>query len=85
MKIKNKLESLFGDNTMISIKNGQVAKIDGLIKTANEGTKAVVRYTIRKMQYNRNIQRRRPLKDGLYVLTVEVKGLHFYSSLKKVF
>ena len=79
MKIKNKLESLFGDNTMISIKNGQVAKIDGLIKTANEGTKAVVRHTIRKKQM------RRQLKDGLYVLTVEVKGSKVYSSLQKVF
>ena len=75
MKIKNKLESLFGDNTMISIKNGQVASIDGLIKTANEGTKAVVRERIQK------IQTRRQLKDGLYVLTVEVKGSKVYISL----
>lgn len=79
MKIKNKLESLFGDNTMISIKNGQVASISGLIKTSNEGTKAVVREIIRKKQT------RRQLKDGLYVLTVEVKGSKVYSSLKKVF
>ncbi len=79
MKIKNKLESLFGDNTMVTIKNGQVAKIDGLIKTANEGTKAVVREIIRKKQM------RHQLKDGLYVLTVEVKGSKVYSSLKKVF
>ena len=79
MKIKNKLESLFGDNTIISIKNGQVASIDGLIKTSNEVTKGVVRGRIRR------IQTRRQLKDGLYVLTVEVKGSKVYSSLHKVF
>ena len=79
MKIKNKLESLFGDNTMISIKNGQVAKIDGLIKTSNEVTKGVVREIIRKKQM------RHQLKDGLYVLTVEVKGKKVYSYLQKVF
>lgn len=33
--IKNKLETLFGDNTIFSIKNGQVASIGGLIKTSN--------------------------------------------------
>lgn len=79
MKIKNKLEFLFGDNTIVSIKNGQVASISGLIKTSNEGTKAVVRHIIRK------IQTRRQLKDGLYLLTVEVKGSKVYSSLQKVF
>ena len=79
MKIKNKLESLFGDNTMISIKNGQVASISGLTKTSNEGTKAVVREIIRKKQT------RHQLKDGLYVLTVKVKGSKVYSSLQKVF
>ena len=79
MKIKNKLESLFGDNTMISIKNGQVAKIDGLIKTSNEVTKGVVRGVIQKKQM------RHQLKDGLYLLTVEVKGKKVYSSLYKVF
>ena len=79
MKIKNKLESLFGNNTMISIKNGQVASISGLIKTPNEVTKGVVREIIRKKQT------RRQLKDGLYVLTVEVKGSKVYSSLQKVF
>ena len=79
MKIKNKLESLFGDNTMISIKNGQVASIGGLIETSNEVTKDVVRERIRK------IQMRHQLKDGLYVLTVEVKGSKVYSSLYKVF
>ena len=75
MKIKNKLESLFGDNTMISIKNGQVASIGGFYKTSNGGTKAVVRERIQK------IQTRRQLKDGLYVLTVEVKGSKVYISL----
>ena len=79
MKIKNKLESLFGDNTIISIKNGQVASISGLIKTSNEVTEGVVRRRIRR------IQTRRQLKDGLYVLTVEVKGSKVYSSLQKVF
>ena len=79
MKIKNKLDSLFGDNTMISIKNGQVASISGLIKTSNEVTKTVVREIIRKRQT------RHQLKDGLYVLTVEVKGSKVYSSLHKVF
>ena len=79
MKIKNKLESLFGDNTIISIKNGQVASIGGLIKTSNVRTRVVVRERIRK------IQTRRQLKDGLYVLTVEVKGSKVYSSLQKVF
>ena len=79
MKIKNKLESLFGDNTMISIKNGQVASISGFYKTSNEATKCVVRERIRK------IQTRRQLKDGLYLLTVEVKGFKVYSSLQKVF
>ena len=79
MKIKNKFESLFGDNTIISIKNGQVASISGLIKTSNEGTKAVVREIIRRRQT------RHQLKDGLYVLTVEVKGLKVYSYLQKVF
>ena len=79
MKIKNKLESLFGDNTMISIKNGQVASISGLFKTSNEGTKTVVREIIRKKQM------RHQLKDGLYVLTVEVKGSKVYSYLYKVF
>ena len=79
MKIKNKLESLFGDNTMFSIKNGQVASISGLIKTSNRVTKAVAREKIRK------IQTRRQLKDGLYVLTVDVKGSKVYSSLQKVF
>ena len=79
MKIKNKLESLFGDNTMISIKNGQVASISRLIKTPNEVTKTVVREIIRKRQT------RHQLKDGLYVLTVEVKGSKVYSSLHKVF
>ena len=79
MKIKNKLNSLFGDNTMISIKNGQVASISGLIKTPNEGTKAAVRGIIRKKLT------RHQLKDGLYVLTVEVKGSKVYSSLQKVF
>ena len=79
MKIKNKLESLFGDNTMITIKNGQIASISGFIKTSNEVTKSVVRGVIRKKQM------RHQLKDGLYVLTVEVKGLYFHSSLKKVF
>ena len=78
MKIKNKLESLFGDNTIISIKNGQVASISGLIKTSNEVTNCVVREIIRKKQM------RRQLKDGLYVLTVEVKGSKVYSSLQKV-
>ena len=75
MKIKNKLESLFGYNTMISIKNGQVASISGFIKPSNEATKAVVRERIRK------IQTRHQLKDGLYVLTVEVKGSKVYISL----
>ena len=79
MKIKNKLESLFGDNTIFTIKNGQVASIGGLIKTSNEVTKGVVRERIRK------IQMRRQLKDGLYVLTVEVKGSKVYSYLEKVF
>ena len=79
MKIKNKLESLFGDNTMISIKNGQVAKIDGLIKTANEVTKVAVREILKEKQM------RHQLKDGLYVLTVEVKGKKVYSYLHKVF
>ena len=77
--IKNKLETLFGDHTIVSIKNGQVASISGLIKTPNEATKSVVRGIIRK------IQTRRQLKDGLYVLTVEVKGSKVYSSLQKVF
>ena len=75
MKIKNKLESLFGYNTIVSIKNGQVASISGLIKPSNEGTRAVVRERIRK------IQTRRQLKDGLYLLTVEVKGSKVYISL----
>ena len=79
MKIKNKFESLFGDNTMISIKNGQVASISRLIKTPNEATKSVVRGVIQKKQM------RHQLKDGLYVLTVEVKGSKVYSSLQKVF
>ena len=75
MKIKNKLESLFGDNTMISIKNGQVASISGFIKPSNVRTRVVVRERIRK------IQTRRQLKDGLYLLTVEVKGSKVYISL----
>ena len=75
MKIKNKLESLFGDNTIFSIKNGQVASIGVLIKTYNGVKKAVVRERIQK------IQTRRQLKDGLYVLTVEVKGSKVYISL----
>ena len=79
MKIKNKLESLFGDHTIVSIKNGQVASISGLIKTSNVRTRVVVRERIRK------IQTRRQLKDGLYVLIVEVKGFKVYSSLQKVF
>ena len=79
MKLKNKLESLFGDNTIISIKNGQVASISGLLNTSNVRTKDVVRERIRK------IQTRRQLKDGLYVLIVEVKGFKVYSSLQKVF
>ena len=79
MKIKNKLESLFGDNTMISIKNGQVTSISGLFKTSNEVTKSVVRGVIRKKQM------RHQLKDGLYVLTVEVKGSKVHNSLQKVF
>ena len=79
MKIKNKLESLFGDNTIFSIKNGQVASISGLFKTPNEGTKTVVRHLIR------NRQTCHPLKDGLYVLTVEVKGSKVRNSLQKVF
>ena len=79
MKIKNKLESLFGDNTIFSIKNGQVDSIGGLINTSNGAKKAVVRERIRE------IQTRRQLKDGLYVLTVEVKGLKVYSYLQKVF
>ena len=78
MKIRNKLESLFGDNTIISIKNGQVASISGLLKTSNVRTRVVVRERIRK------IQTRRQLKDGLYVLTVEMKGSKVYSSLQKV-
>ena len=79
MKLKNKLESLFGDNTIISIKNGQVASISRLsIKTPNEVTKDVVRKRIQKKQT------RRQLKDGFYVLTVEVKGSKVYSSLQKV-
>ena len=79
MKIKNKLESLFGDNTIFTIKNGQVASIGGLINTSNGAKKAVVRERIQK------IQTRRQLKDGLYVLTVEVKGSKVYSYLEKVF
>ena len=79
MKIKNKLESLFGDNTIFTIKNGQVDSIGGLINTSNGAKKAVVRERIRE------IQTRRQLKDGLYVLTVEVKGLKVYSYLQKVF
>ena len=79
MKIKNKLESLFGDHTIVSIKNGQVASISGLLKTSNVRTRVVVRERIRK------IQTRRQLKDGLYVLIVEVKGFKVYSSLQKVF
>ena len=79
MKIKNKLESLFGDNTIFTIKNGQVDSIGGLINTSNGAKKAVVRERIRE------IQTRRQLKDGLYVLTVEVKGSKVYSSLQKVF
>ena len=79
MKIKNKLESLFGDNTMISIKNGQIASISGFIKTSNEVTKCAVREILREKQM------RHQLKDGLYVLTVEVKGSKVYSSLQKVF
>lgn len=75
MKIKNKLESLFGYNTIVSIKNGQVASISGLIKPSNGGTRAVVRERIRK------IQTRRQLKDGLYLLTIEVKGSKVYISL----
>ena len=79
MKIKNKLESLFGDNTIFTIKNGQVDSIGGLINTSNGAKKAVVRERIQK------IQTRRQLKDGLYVLTVEVKGSKVYISLQKVF
>ena len=79
MKIKNKLETLFGDYTMVSIKNGQVASISGLLKTSNVRTRVIVRERIRK------IQTRRQLKDGLYVLIVEVKGFKVYSSLQKVF
>ena len=79
MKIKNKLETLFGDNTIFTIKNGQVASIGGLINTSNGAKKAVVRERIRE------IQTRRQLKDGLYVLTVEVKGSKVYSYLEKVF
>ena len=75
MKIKNKLESLFGDNTIFTIKNGQVDSIGGLINTSNRAKKAVVRERIQK------IQTRRQLKDGLYVLTVEVKGSKVYISL----
>ena len=75
MKIKNKLESLFGYNTIFTIKNGQVASISGLLKTSNGGTKAVVRERIQRLQT------RRQLKDGLYVLTVEVKGSKVYISL----
>ena len=79
MKIKNKLESLFGDNTIFSIKNGQVDSIGGLINTSNGAKKAVVRERIQRLQT------RRQLKDGLYVLTVEVKGSKVYSYLEKVF
>ena len=79
MKIKNKLESLFGDNTIFSIKNGQVDSIGGLINTSNGAKKAVVRERIQRLQT------RRQLKDGLYVLIVEVKGFKVYSSLQKVF
>ena len=79
MKIKNKLESLFGDNTIFTIKNGQVDSIGGLINTSNGAKKAVVRGRIQR------IQTERQLKDGLYVLTVEVKGSKVYSSLQKVF
>ena len=39
MKIKNKLESLFGDNTIFTIKNGQVDSIGGLINTSNGAKK----------------------------------------------
>ena len=78
MKIKNKLESLFGNNAIVSIKNGQVDSISGLIKISNVTTRVIVRERIRK------IQTRRQLKDGLYLLTVEVKGLKVYSSLQKV-
>ena len=79
MKIKNKLESLFGDNTIFTIKNGQVESIGGFTKPSNEVTKSVVRGTIRREQT------RRQLKDGLYWLTVEVKGSKVYSYLQKVF
>ena len=79
MKIKNKLESLFGDNTIFTIKNGQVASIGVLIKTSNRVKKAVVRERIQRLQTKRQ------LKDGLYVLTVEVKGSKVYSYLQKVF
>ena len=75
MKIKNKLESLFGYNTIVSIKNGQVASISGLIKPSNGVKKSVIRERIQK------IQTRRQLKDGLYLLTVEVKGSKVYISL----
>ena len=79
MKIKNKLESLFGDHTIVSIKNGQVASISGLIMTSNVRTRVVVRERLRK------IQTRRQLEDGWYVFIVEVKGSKVYSSLQKVF
>ena len=82
MKIKNKLESLFGDNTIFTIKNGQVASIvsiDGLIKTSNGVKKAIVRGRIQRLQTEQQ------LKDGFYVLTVDVKGSKVYSSLQKVF
>ena len=76
--LKKKIESLFGDNTIFTIKNGQVASISGVTKPSNELTKAVVREIIQKKQT------RRQLKDGLYWLTIEVKGSKVYSSLKKV-
>lgn len=79
MKNKHKLESLFGDHTIVSIKNGQVASISGLIMTSNIRTRVIVRERLRKIQTHRQ------LEDGWYVFIVEVKGLKVYSSLQKVF
>ena len=80
MKIKNKVNSLFGDKTMIRIKDGKVVSECGLTRTNGGGTKYVIDYMIRRRQ-----ERRGRLENGLYMLHVETKKNRVYHYLSKVF
>ena len=75
MKLKNKLESLFGDNTIFTIKNGQVDSIGGLIKTSNGAKKSRSQRKNPKDTNASSVERWFVCVDGR---SERIEGLYFF-------